>query len=62
MVEQRRRRDAETLLEEVARRFNRLSATYGPSYQIGVLERSPNEFRFDNGDRSGAPGELQYNR
>jgi hypothetical protein len=62
MVEQRRRRDAESLLEEVARRFNRLSATYGPSYQIGVLERSPNEFRFDDGDRSSTPGELQNNR
>lgn len=62
MLQQRRREDARDQLAEVAKRFNRLSLNYGPTYQIGVLERSPNEFRFTESYSSDLPGEMSGNR
>lgn len=59
MLQQRRRDDCRDSLAEVAKRFNRLSLNYGPTYQIGVLERSASEFRFQSGFRSEMPGELR---
>lgn len=59
MLEQRRREDCRDTLAEVAKRFNRLSLNYGPSYQIGVLERGASEYRFSPNYRSEMPGELR---
>lgn len=56
LAEQRRPHEAESLLAEVAVRYNRLSMNYGPGQQLGVLERSPHEFRFTQEYRSGAAG------
>lgn len=62
MLEQRRTHDAQFMLEEAARRFNRLSTNYGPSHQIGVLSRHASEFRFEESGRRDLPGELRYDR
>ena len=61
-VEQRRKADAQDQLVEVARRYNRLSVSYGPSIEVSVLERSPEEFRGSETYRGEVPGELRGNR
>jgi hypothetical protein len=54
MLEQRRNADAQDQLAAVAVRYNRLSTNYGPSFQVGVLDRPAHEFRY----REGAAGEM----
>ena len=54
MLEQRRHADAQDQLAAVAVRYNRLSTNYGPSFQVGVLDRPAHEFRY----REGAAGEM----
>lgn len=62
MIEQRRKEDARDQLEVVARRFNYMSSKYGPTIQVGVLERDPNKLRGPEGYRGELPGELRGNR
>lgn len=54
MLEQRRHADSEDQLAAVTVRYNRLSANYGPTFQVGVLDRPAREFRY----REGAAGEM----
>lgn len=61
-IEQRRKQDARDQLAEFARRYNRISTTYGPNYEIAVLERGPEEFRSAEKYRGEVPGELRGNR
>jgi hypothetical protein len=46
MLEQRRHSDAEEQLAAVAVRFNRVSALYGPSEQVGVLSQPAEAFAY----------------
>lgn len=59
MIEQRRREGARDQLENVARRYNLMSTRYGPSYQLSVLERDPNQLRGPEFYRGDLPGELR---
>lgn len=59
MIQQRRRDGAREQLEVVARRYNYISSTYGPNYQVSVLERDPNELRGPEFHRGELPGELR---
>lgn len=61
-IEQRRKQDVQDQLAEFARRYNRISTTYGPNYEISVLERGPEEFRMSDSYRGDVPGELRGNR
>ncbi|MCB9932939.1 MAG: hypothetical protein H6841_05880 [Planctomycetes bacterium] len=61
-IEQRRKQDAKDQLAEFARRYNRLSTTFGPNWEISVLERGPEEFRTPEYYRGDVPGELRGNR
>lgn len=62
MLEQRRKEDARDQLAEVAKRFNRLSVSYGPTYEIDVLDPGADRFRSMESYRSEVPGELRGNR
>ncbi|MCB9893723.1 MAG: hypothetical protein H6839_04670 [Planctomycetes bacterium] len=62
MIQQRRKEDAKDQLAEFATRYNRMSVTYGPSYEISVLERGPEEFRGLEDLSTDVPGELKGNR
>lgn len=62
MLEQRRKEDARDELAEVAKRFNRLSVAYGPTYEIDVLDPGADRFRAMEDYRSEVPGELRGNR
>lgn len=62
MVQLRKKEDAKDQLEELARRFNRLSRKYGPKLEIGVLDRGPEKFRDAEFSKSALPGELSGNR
>ena len=62
MLQQRRKGEAKDMLIEVATRFNRISVNYGPSYEISVLEREPEEFRLSEDYRGDVPGELRHTR
>lgn len=61
-IEQRRKEDARDQLAEVARRYNRISTTYGPNYEVDVLERGPERFPSTESYRDDVPGELRGNR
>lgn len=61
-IEQRRKEDAKDQLAEVAKRYNRISVSYGPSIEVSVLERDPSEFRGAESYRGEVPGELRGNR
>ncbi|MCA8916481.1 MAG: hypothetical protein KDB90_13810 [Planctomycetes bacterium] len=62
MIQQRRKEDAKDQLAEFATRYNRMSVSYGPNYEISVLERGPEEFRGLDNFSSEVPGELKGNR
>jgi len=62
LIQQRRRDDIRIQLENVARRFNFMSTRYGPSMQVSVLERDPNQLRGPDFYRGDLPGELRGNR
>jgi hypothetical protein len=61
-IEQRRKEDAKDQLAEVAKRYNRISTTYGPNYEVDVLERGPERFPSTESYRDSVPGELRGNR
>lgn len=61
-LEQRRKREAQEQLADFATRYNRLSTSYGPNYQVSVLEKDPDEFQVKPISRSEVPGELSGNR
>ena len=62
LIQQRRKEDSKDALAEFAKRYNRISSTYGPSYEISVLERGPEEFRSGGSYGGDVPGELRGNR
>ena len=59
LVEQRRKIEAKEQLVEVAARFNRLSAEYGPSIEVRLLEQEEKPFASPEDYRSDMPGELR---
>lgn len=59
LVEQRRRDEVRDQLETVARRYNHISNKYGPSWQVSVLERDPNQLKGPEFYRGDLPGELR---
>jgi hypothetical protein len=61
-VEQRRKEDSKDQLAEVAKRYNRISTTYGPNYEVDVLERGADRFPSTESYRDSVPGELRGNR
>lgn len=61
-VEQRRKVEAKEQLWEVAGRFNRLSAEYGPSIEVRLTEQEQKPFTGPETYRGDLPGELRYNR
>jgi hypothetical protein len=61
-VQQRRKEDAKDQLQEVAKRYNRISTTYGPNVEVDVLERGPERFPSTESYRDSVPGELRGNR
>jgi hypothetical protein len=61
-VQQRRKEDAKDQLAEVAKRYNRISTTYGPNYEVDVLERGADRFPATESYRDSVPGELKNNR
>ena len=62
LIQQRRREAAHDQLAEVARRYNLMTVTYGPSIEVTLLERDPEEFRGSRSISGELPGELRYNR
>lgn len=62
LVEQRRKVEAKEQLWEVAGRFNRLSADYGPSIEVRLTEQEQKPFASPEDYRGDLPGELRYNR
>jgi hypothetical protein len=61
-IQQRRKEDAKDQLAEVAKRYNRISTTYGPNYEVDVLERGADRFPGIESYRDSVPGELKGNR
>jgi len=61
-IQLRRKEDAKDQLAEVARRYNRISTTYGPNYEVDVLERGADRFPGVESYRDSVPGELRGNR
>jgi hypothetical protein len=61
-IQQRRKEDAKDQLAEVAKRYNRISTTYGPNYEVDVLERGADRFPGTESYRDSVPGELRGNR
>lgn len=59
LVEQRRKIEAKEQLWEVAGRFNRLSAEYGPSIEVRLTEQEEKPFAGPENYRSELPGELR---
>ena len=62
LVQQRRKVESKEQLRDVAVRYNRLSAEYGPSIEVRLTEQDENTFAGPERYRGDLPGELRYNK